>query len=104
MIKNRWIHGDIRTFLKTKERESKIFRSVLKKETVSSSLVAENAVQLSEISLGSIRLIKSVCEESLSCDGIMRLYRLLQNFLVENESVFSLKKLKEMQYFYILFL
>ena len=96
MIRNRRIHGDVRAFLNVKEREGKLFRSVLKKKSVSSPFVAEHEAQLSEQSAESVHLLKDLCEAALSCEGVLRLYQLARNLLEKNENAFSRKNLKEM--------
>ncbi len=95
-MRKRRIHGDVRAFLKAKKSESKVFRSVLKKDSMLSPLVAEHEAQLAELSSESIRLLKRHCGASLSCDGVLHLYRLVRNFLDENDNAFSQKKLREM--------
>ncbi len=88
--------GRPRAFLGKKEREYKIFRTLLKRESLVSPLIAENGTQMAKAALQSLRAMKAVRVLPLAEDGTPYLYRLIQAFLLE--SGFSEKGLKEILY------
>ena len=87
--------GNLRAFLKAREKEHKNFRALLKKRSAVSPLIAENEAQLTEASAESIRAFKKSRDLPLDDDGVPCMYRLIQSFLSENGNGFTQKKLKE---------
>ena len=92
MPTNRREKGNTRAFLKAREKEYRAFRSLLKKESLTSPIAAENGTALTESVLNSLRAMKAVRILPLE-DGVPHLYRLVQTLLIEQG--FSEKALKE---------
>ena len=92
MPTNRREKGNTRAFLKAREKEYRAFRSLIKKESLTSPIAAENGTVLTESVLNSLRAMKNVRTLPLK-DGIPHLYRLVQTLLIEQG--FSEKAMKE---------
>jgi hypothetical protein len=83
-----------RAFLQRRERESKGFRALVKKEAVTSALAAEHEAELIAASTESIRAMKNVPLRTVA-DGEPHLYGRIRRFLEENENAFSEARLKK---------
>ena len=87
--------GDMRSFCRAKERESRIFRNLLKKESSLSPLIAEHGAELRELSRASVKSLQEARVLPPTDDGVPCLYRLAQAVLTSNAHAFSEKKLRE---------
>ena len=92
MPTNRREKGNTRAFLKAREKEYRAFRSLIKKESLTSPIAAENGTALTESVLNSLRAMRAVRVLPLG-DGVPHLYRLVQTLLLEQG--FSEKAMKE---------
>ena len=89
------IHRITSAFFRDKEREYRCFRSLMKKESVQSSFVAENETELTESVRASVRAFKEARLFPMGDDGVPDLYRFVQNFLEQNQYTFSESKLRQ---------
>ena len=91
-MKTEHIHEEnISLFLKMIRKTEIAFRQLLKKESQNSVLIAENEIGLSGTVSESVRAFRKIQGLPVYEDGMPRLYRLAERFLVENKEDVSEK-------------
>lgn len=82
---------NISLFLKNIRKTEVIFRGLLKKESKNSVLITENEIGLLGTVSESVRAFRRICKLPVCEDGLPRLYRFSERFLLENRETISEK-------------